>query len=231
MLATDVNNTQFTGAVDPDSVMIARFYKRAIRNNFESEKQGRPIFEDLLYCEYYPAGNTLLKMDVPAHDIHKQRFSKQWAYYQATQKEDGGVAGTPLSQWAILSPADAENLRGFKFQTIENIAAASDMQLQALGMGIAGLSAYVLRARAQAYLGSAQDHALPEKQAQEMELMKEKMRLQNEQIEKLMALVETKAKPKGKREWTPEQKAEASARMKKAREARGKHGIYTAATD
>ena len=230
MLASDVNNQQFAGASDPDSIMIARFYKRAIKNNFASENQGRPIFEDLIYCEYYPAGNTLLKMDVPAHDIHKQRFSKQWAYYQSTQKDDGAAVGTPLSQWAILSPADVENLRGLKFQTVENIAGASDLQLQVVGMGVAGLAPHVLRARAQAYLGSAQDNALPQKQAQEMEEMKEKMRLQNEQIERLMALVDKKPKPKGKREWTPEQKAEASARMKKAREARGKHGIDTTAT-
>ena len=220
-LASDLGNQQFVGAIDPDSVMIARFYKRAVRNNFESEKQGRNIFEDRIYCEYYPAGSTLLKMDVPAYDIHKQRFSKQWAYYQATQNEDTLGSGTPLSQWAILSPADVENLRGFKFQTIENLAAMSDLQMQSLGMGIAGMAPHVLRARAQAYLGTATDTALPQKQAQDIEILKK-------QVEDLTALLTAKkdapveVKKKGRREWTPEQKEAARERMKHAREAKQK---------
>ena len=60
MLGSDVNNTQFAGAMDPDAVMIARFYIRAVKNNFLTKKEARPIFEDKLYCEYYPAGSTLL---------------------------------------------------------------------------------------------------------------------------------------------------------------------------
>ena len=225
MLATDVNNPGFTGAQDPDAVMIARFYKKAIKQTFESEKQGRPIFADVVYCECYPAGSTLLRMDVPANDLHKQRFSKQWAYYQATQTGDATIAGTPLDQWAILSPADVENLRGMKFQTVENIAAASDMALQSIGMGMAGMSPHVLRARAQAYLGSAQDHALPEKQAQEIEEMKKMMAAQAEQIKALLgAKAETRedAKPekKGKRTMSAEHKAKLAAGRERAKAAK-----------
>ena len=217
MLASDMNNPQFVGAVDPDAVMIARFYKRAVQNRFLSKKEARPIFEDKIYCEYYPAGNTLLRMDVPAHESHKQRFAKQWAYYLTTQGGDSREVGTPLSSWPLLSPADVENLRGMKFNTVENIAAASDSTLQTLGMGIAGMAPHILRARAQAFLGSAQDTALPQKQAEDIEALKA-------QVAELTAAL--KAKPpqkpakKVKREWTPEQKAAAAERMKKAREAK-----------
>lgn len=213
-LASDLNNTQYTGAMDPDSVMIARFYKRAVKQVFESEKEGRPIFADVIYCEYYPAGNTLMKMDVPAYDHHKQRFAKQWAYYQTTQKEDGNIAGTPLSQWAILSPADVENLRGMKIQTIENVANMSDQQLQVMGMGVAGMAPHMLRARAQAYLGSAQDSALPQKQAQDIEVLKK-------QIAELTTLLASKPEAKkGRKPWTEEQKQAARERMAHAREAK-----------
>ena len=216
MLASDISNPQFVGAIDPDSVMIARFYKKAVKNNFLSSKEGRPIFEDKIYCEYYPAGSTLLKMDVPAYDHHKQRFAKQWAYYQTTQGGDSRDIGTPLSQWPILSPADVENLRGMKFNTIENIAAASDGTLQALGMGAAGLAPHVLRARAQAYLAAAQDTAVPQKQAEDIEVLKK-------QVADLTAALMAKQvepKSKGKREWTEEQKQAARDRMQKARDAR-----------
>ena len=194
MLASDVNNPNFSGATDPDSVMIARFYKKAVKNNFKSKQEGRPIFEDKIYCEYYAAGQTQLKMDVPAYDHHKQRFAKQWAYYQSTQKEDGGGAGTPLSQWPILSPADVENLRGVKVFTIENIAGLSDNGLQVLGMGLAGMAPHILRARAQAYLGAAKDSALPQKQAEDIEALKK-------QLAELTALLQAKpaeAAPKKK---------------------------------
>jgi len=194
MLASDVNNPSFVGATDPDSVMVARFYKKAVKNNFKSKQEGRPIFEDKIYVEYYAAGQTQLKMDVPAYDHHMQRFAKQWAYYQSTQKEDGGGAGTPLSQWPILSPADVENLRGMKIFTIENIAGLSDNGLSVLGMGLAGMAAHVLRARAQAYLGAAKDSALPQKQAEDIEAMKK-------QIADLTALLQAKPKaeaPKNK---------------------------------
>ena len=188
MLASDVNNPQFIGAQDPDAVMIARFYVRAVKNNFLSNKEGRPIFQDKIYCEYYPAGNTILRMDVPSTSVHEQRFAKQWAYFQATKKEDINGAGTPLSQWAILSPADVENLKGMKIHTIENIAAMSDQAMGVLGMGIAGMAPHVFRARAQAYLGSAKDSALPQQQAAEIEEMKK-------QLAEMKKLLAEKPKP------------------------------------
>ena len=198
MLASDVNNPQFAGAIDPDAVMVARFYVRAVKNNFKSQKEGRPIFEDKIYCEYYPAGQILLRMDVPSTSVHEQRFSKQWAYFKATQKEDASGAGTPLSQWAILSPADVENLRGLKIQTIENIAAMSDNALNALGMGMAGMAPHVLRAKAQAYIGAAKDSALPQQQAAEIAEMKK-------QLEDMKALLAAKpeVKPTPKRKGRP----------------------------
>ncbi len=212
-LASDVNNTQFAGAMDPDSVMVARFYKRAIHQTFESEKQGRPIYKDVIFCEYYPAGNTLMRMDVPAYDHHKQRFAKQWAYYQTTQNEDGGQLGTPLSQWAILSPADVENLRGMKIHTIEQVASMSDAGLQTMGMGVAGMGAHVLRARAQAYLGAAQDSALPQKQAQEIEELRKALAEM-----KAMIAEGSAPKKKGKRTLSPEH----LAALKAGREAKQK---------
>ncbi len=204
MLASDVNNREFAGAMDPDSVMVAKFYKRAIFQPFKSKVEGRQIFEDVLYVEYYAAGSTLHKMDVPAQEYHKQRFSKQWAYYQAGNTKDSREIGTPLEQWAILSPADVENMRAVKFYTIENVAGASDMQLQSLGMGMGGMSPHVLRARAQAYLGAAKDTALPMKQAEDIEVLKK-------QIADLTAMLQAKpvdVSPPKRKGRPPKAKAE-----------------------
>lgn len=232
MLASDVNNPQFAGAMDPDAVMVARFYIRAVKNNFKSKQENRPIYEDKIYCEYYPAGNTLLKMDVPSTSIHEQRFHKQWAFFKSQQSGDQREIGTPLSQWTILSPSDVENLKGLKFTTLDQIAGCSDLQLQSLGMGMAGMSPHTLRARAQAFLGAAQDTKLPQKQAEEIETLKKQMQERDEQHAREMA--EIKALIAGKQEgkpgkktrvWTEEQKQAARDRLAKARAKKVKHGI------
>ncbi len=96
--------------------------------------------------------------------------------------------------------------------------------LQTLGMGIASMSPHILRAKAQAFLGTAQDTALPQKQAADIEALKK-------QVADLTALLTVKAdapKPKekkgkkAKKEWTPEMRAAAGARLKAAREAKQK---------
>lgn len=234
MLASDVNNQKFVGAVDPDSVMIARFYIRAVKNNFKSKQENRPIFEDKIYCEYYPAGNTLLKMNVPSTSYHERRFMKQWMFFKSNQQGDQREIGTPLSQWTILSPSDVENLKGLKFNTIDQVAGCSDLQLQSLGMGIAGMAPHVLRARAQAFLGAAQDTKLPQKQAEEIEILKKEMKERDEKHAKEMAEIkamisaqkpEVKHQGKKTRVWTEEQKQAARDRFAKAGAKKVKHGI------
>jgi len=232
MLASDVANRQFSGAADPDAVMIARFYVRAVQNRFKSKAEGRPVFENKIYCDYYPAGNNLLRMDIPARDEHKARFARQWAFFQNNQSADAGAFGTPLSAWPLLTPADVENLKAAKFLTIDNIAAASDQQLQSLGMGAAGMSPDVLRARAQAFLQVAKDTSLPQHQAEQIEALKKAQDETNAkhaaEMAELRAMLtkqpqKTKgkkgAKKKDKSERTPEQVQAAKDRMAKARAA------------
>ena len=232
MLASDVNNPQFVGAQDPDSIMVARFYVKAVRNNFKSNAEGRHVFEDKTYCEYYPAGQRLLVMDIPVREEHKMRFPKQWAYFQSTKKSDGAGSGTPLDHWPLLSPADVENLRALKFSTVDQIAACSDSGLQALGMGMAGMSAHVFRATAQAYLGAAKDTALPQQQAADIEALKKQIADLTAMLKPAPAAPAVVAEaapapapePSGrpKRVWTDEQKAAAGERMAKARAAKRK---------
>lgn len=174
--ASDVANPQFAGAGDPDSVMRAVFYVRACYNEFRSKTEGHPIYEDIIYCKYGPAGSTLLEMDVRSTSYHEQRFHRQWASFKAGQDaEQQKQVGTPVSQWPFLTPASVETLKALKFYTVENIASASDGQLQVMGMGVQDTGPIALRDRARAYLKAAQDSALPQRQAEELaQLRKEK---------------------------------------------------------
>jgi len=68
------------------------------------------------------------------------------------------MSGTPLSQWPLITTAQAEELKAIKFFTVEQIASASDAQLQRLGM-MAGMSPHAFRDRAVNYLRVAKDEA------------------------------------------------------------------------
>lgn len=84
-------------------------------------------------------------VEQPVREDHKQRFPRQWLYFQMQQGDAGGdLPGTPLSAWNLADPdefgkAQMEELHILKFQTVEQIATASDAQLQRVGMGGMGL--------------------------------------------------------------------------------------------
>ena len=92
-------------------------------------------------------------IDQPVRDDHKQRFPRQWLYFQMQQNEGAAQQmGTPLTQWHKDSPEDINRdqiaeLNILKFVTVEQLALASDGQLQRVGMGGIGL-----REKARQYL-------------------------------------------------------------------------------
>ncbi len=158
MYQTDLNN--------PDSRLNVKFYQRAIQNEFKTALEGRPIMEMRDFIIIEVPGDNLTVIDTFAVDEHKQRFPVQWARYQ-NEKTDGDIEGTLLNDWPVLNAAIAAELKHFKFYTVEQVAAASDAQLNTLGMS-AGMSPLALRDKAKAYLGSAKDTALVQQQADEL---------------------------------------------------------------
>lgn len=159
LLASDANNTEFTGAHNPDQRLAVRFYLRAVQNEFESNRQGRPIFEDRDYIEIMVPGDNTTKIDTAVREDHKQRFPLQWAHYQNRHSGDQREVGTPLSAWPRLSVGQVEEMKALKFFTVESVANATDQGLQKLGM-VAGMSPYTFREHAQRFLKVAREDAI-----------------------------------------------------------------------
>ena len=93
-------------------------------------------------------------IDQPVRDDHRERFPRQWMWYQM-QNGDTPAVGTPIIAWHRDRPDDisegqAQELAVLKFQTVEQLASGSDMQMQRIGMGGVGL-----RERARAYIRAA----------------------------------------------------------------------------
>ena len=100
-------------------------------------------------CKMVPGDKTnIIRRAVREDD--KREFPQHWLHYQ--MQNGGPVIGTPLSEWHKASPDDfnanqLDEMLALKFQTVEQLASASDGQLQRVGMG--GLA---LRERARQWL-------------------------------------------------------------------------------
>ena len=102
-----------------------------------------------------PGQANINEVDTTVREDHKQRFPRQWLYFQM-QNTDVPMQGTPLQAWQKEHPEDISEyqvaeLGVLKFQTVEQIALASDGQKQRIGMGADGLQnlarAYLKRKR------------------------------------------------------------------------------------
>ena len=193
MYQTDLNS--------PDSRLNVKFYQRAIQNNFKSAAEGRPIMEMRDFILIEVPGNQTLTIDTFAADEDKKRFPIEWARYQ-NEKTDGDIEGTLLSDWPVINAATAAELKHFKFYTVEQIAGASDAQLNTLGMA-AGMAPFTLRDKAKAFLASAKDTALVQQQADELSKRDEIIARMQAQIAELASQAnKPKAKAKAKVEET-----------------------------
>lgn len=120
-------------------------------------------------------GDKTTIIEQPMTEEHKKRFPRQYLYFQMKQNEqDAPAVGTSLDIWFAEGNGDInrghiEELRILKFQTVEQIASASDAQLQRIGMGGVGL-----REKAKAFLArrnrSETENQLEETQRQLAEL-------------------------------------------------------------
>lgn len=155
-----------------NSRLVAIFYKKALPNAFKTSEEGRPIYDDVDMVKIYVAGDSLSVIDTLVREDHKQQFPLQWANYVNKHGSDPSMSGTPLSQWPLITTAQAEELRAIKFFTVEQIASASDAQLQKLGM-MAGMSPHAFRDRAVNYLKVARDESEVNKHDEELRTLRE----------------------------------------------------------
>jgi hypothetical protein len=159
LLASDLNNPDYQGASNPDSRLAVQFYSRPVQNEFESEKQGRPIFTDVDFVRIFVPGDQTSAIDTFAREEHKKRFPMHWAHYQNKHGGDPKEIGTPLSQWPRLTQSQVEELRALKFFTVESVANAADVSLQNIGM-VAGMSPFAFRDHAKRFLQVARGDAV-----------------------------------------------------------------------
>ena len=205
MLATDLNNPEFVGARNPDDGLYKEFFWHEAVDSWasreESQKQQRRVTIKLpkaIYLRLMVPGDKTTEVVQLVTEAHKQRFPREWMRFQIEEGLIGGegeIPGWKLSEWPELNEETVRELLYLRFQTVEQLAGASDKQIQGIGMG--GLA---LREKARVAIrnkmGAETVRALEEKDAEMAEL--------KERLVKMEAMLMGTQPPAAPAETAPE---------------------------
>lgn len=132
---------------DPDASVVALFKIMATKNEAESVRQNRPVFEDMEVVELrYPGSRNVgcypatgfshwitSPLDGSQQPIsYAERFSRQYRQFKSESIQT--KSGTPLDYGRFLTEARRAELRAQNIYTIEALAAIDGAELKNLGM-------------------------------------------------------------------------------------------------
>ena len=151
MLASDLNNPEFTNPSNPDTMLHVEFYWFAPVDKWASDAAGKEVRGARVpFVRIMRPGDNTSIHETPVRDDHKARWPNLWLAWQMKEKlieGDVNIPGWKLDEWDVIKPDQLHELKYLRFHTVEQIAGASDAQVQRLGMAGIGL-----RVQAQAAL-------------------------------------------------------------------------------
>jgi hypothetical protein len=195
MLATDLQNPEFTGAIsNPDALLHVEFYLYKPLDKWASEvksaEAGRLIRvygDEQPFVRIMRPGDQTSIIETPVREAHKARWPEQWLYFQMREGlvDEKEVPGWKLEEWPFLSDKQ-DMLRELKFgrySTVEQVAGASDAQVQKMGLGGVGFREQA-RTDLRKKLSSDLNEAIASKDKEVAE-MKAQMAIMTEQMARL----------------------------------------------
>lgn len=182
-----VKNAQMISHGD-DSAVLATFSDEYITNEYQSEMQGKPVYEHMVQVSLEYPGNNLSTFayrftvaDGKSGNEWTGRFPKQWEAF-CNQKEQV-PDGSPIELWPPLDRGRIMHLKGMRIHTVEQLAAMTDQT----GPNI-GLDWRKLRDMANATLKPEVGAAQVSKLSRENEDLKNKIEVMERQIAELASL-------------------------------------------
>jgi len=158
--------------------MAVFFHAVQIKNNYKSDLEKRPIFEERIYLKKLVPGDSTLVVDRPMRETDMEEYPIEWARFQ--QKKEQKADGTPIEAWAAISDTQKAEFRALNIFTIDQFANLPD----SAGDKIMGFND--LRAKARAFIGAAQDSQLMDKIRAETD---EKLKAQEAEMAELRAMI------------------------------------------
>ncbi len=149
------------GADKADESLLVKFFKIPQENKEKSEKEGRPIFEEIDFIEIRIPGNKDNIQIHKAKERDKKRFPVHWEKYQARTSNDEVIEGTLLEEWPGVTRSQAEELKFYHIRTVEQLASLTDVNAQNMRGAVA------LKQKAEKYLKNAMSNEELAKQSKE----------------------------------------------------------------
>lgn len=168
-----------------------RIWREAAKNNFLSTREGRAIFDEVIFVEVISPGS---KGSTPVFEVERT-FAKEMNHpqplrgmqydqyaelierFKSREVADASMTGTPLTEWPEISRTMAASLREANIFSIEALANLPDTALSLVGPD--GRS---WRTKAAAFLEAAKDAGYATRLAAENEEMRREMAEMREQM-------------------------------------------------
>ena len=180
MLASDMNNREFTNPLNPDDLLHVEFYMHAPLDPNKSQIAGKAVYgETVPFVRIMRPGDNTSIIETPVRNDHKARWPQRWLAFQMKEGMIEGaidVPGWKIEEWAVINESQVHELKYLRFSTVEQIAGASDAQIQRLGIGGLGLREQARQALKDKYQSAARmeletrDRQIAELSAQLLEI-------------------------------------------------------------
>lgn len=176
-----------TQLLKADDGSALRFFYDSDKNNHLSEKEGRPIYDKVLYVEVISPGSResapvleLIREFSPEAELPPRRRENIIARYKRpldawlSNEISQDLIGTPIQEWNSIDVSMRSTLKELGIHTVDALAVLSDEKLRVLGMGGRNL-----RDRAKAYL----DRSLGSKQLETLSSENTSLKEENERLQ------------------------------------------------
>jgi hypothetical protein len=168
-----------------------KFSWDTVKNNFLTEKNGGPVFDQVLLGHISSPGQqkSTMTLEFAREDINGNKRNNENAFKRygeqveafLKKEQSPKLQGTPVEQMPGLDMKVAATCKALHIYTIEALADLNDSGINALGMG-----ARKLKAEAQAYLESRKSKEAAVEVSQKLSAENQELR---EQIASLSAIV------------------------------------------
>jgi hypothetical protein len=178
-----------------------RIWKDTAQNNFLTEREGRPIFDEVIMVEVISPGSRdstpifeverkfapEMGLDQPLRGMQYAQFKDYIVQFLKDDEVDASLSGTPLSQWSEMTKTMAASLKAQNIFTVDALAQLPDSRLT-----VVGPDGRTWREKAKAFIENAKGNAYATELAAQLDRTKadlaDSQRLQKELADKVAAL-------------------------------------------
>lgn len=158
-----------------------RLWRDTAQNNFLSEREGRPIFDEVIYAEVISPGSRdstpvfeverffakEMDRDQPKRGPKYEELREYIEHFKRDEQQTSALSGTPLEQWPEMNRSLIAQLKAQGVYTVDALGEIPDTKLH-----IVGPDGRQWREKAKAYVENAKNGAYATELAAQVENMR-----------------------------------------------------------